>query len=507
MPNKRIQDLPKIDQLTSGDVFPVGRASASYDAYGVTGEQLTDFIKSEAQPFVDAAEQAATDAEAYKTAAAQSVTQANAAKDAADLAKTGAETAKAGAESAQAAAEESRQAIENMTVSAQEVGSDQSVAVQKTIVEGVVNLLFSLKAGPTGQPGPKGDPGSSIQKIERTAGTGAPGSIDTYTITLTDGSTSTFTVYNGANGEGAGDMVAAIYDPTGKATDIYSYVDSKIAEIPTPDVSAQIAEHNENSEAHQDIRNALNAKPSELYVYDGDSKSLGLQALNSQIGYLMISGNQFLQITNAAAYGDLIKFISNAGMVSGLKDPENEEDASNKRYVDSSKISKVADATEGNLAILTSDGGIQDSGKAISDIPSGENAFVVPVSGILPDGPFSISQSLAEINDAYNAGKTVIATISNGTNTYIVPLSQITSDIAAFLLVNSYTGYLGPISIIYNGTSVIASQTQSHSHNATDILASSLVATDYSTNRVRGMILQSATPTSIANGCLVGVYE
>lgn len=62
--------------------------------------------------------------------------------------------------------------------------------------------------GPQGDPGPKGDPGSSIQKIERTSGTGAPGTTDTYTITLTDGRTSTFTVYNGANGEDAGDFMA-----------------------------------------------------------------------------------------------------------------------------------------------------------------------------------------------------------------------------------------------------------------------------------------------------------
>lgn len=509
MPNKRIQDLPKIDQLTSGDIFPLGRASASYDAYGVTGQQLTDFIKAEAQTFVDAAEKSATEAESSKIAAAQSVTQANAAKDAADLAKTGAETAKSGAESAQAAAEESRQAIENMTVSAQEVGSDQPVAVQKTIVEGVVNLLFSLKAGPTGAEGPKGDPGSSIQKIERTSGTGAPGTTDTYTITLTDGSTSTFTVYNGANGEGAGDMVAAIYDPTGKATDIYAYVDDKIAEIPTPDVSGQIGEHNTSPDAHQDIRNALNAKPSELYVYDGESKSLGLKALNSQIGYLMISGNRFLQITNAAAYGDLIKFTSNDGMVSGLKDPENEEDASNKRYVDSSKISKVADATEGNLAILASDGGIQDSGKALDDLGG---MYVVEIGGVVPDGPYEVNKSVAEIQAAYNAGKSVVAKVQyknslGNTLTTSVPLTNVTSEVATFSKVLGNVMYLANLTISWNGTGVLASFAESHSHKADDIVQTSLITTDIQNIRVRGMSFSSTTPSSVSNGCLVGVYE
>lgn len=48
--------------------------------------------------------------------------------------------------------------------------------------------------------GPKGDAGVGIASIARTSGTGASGTTDTYTITLTDGSTSTFTVYNGKDG-------------------------------------------------------------------------------------------------------------------------------------------------------------------------------------------------------------------------------------------------------------------------------------------------------------------
>ena len=45
--------------------------------------------------------------------------------------------------------------------------------------------------------------GSSIQSIERTSGTGAPGTTDTYTVTLTNGDTTTFQVYNGKDGSGA----------------------------------------------------------------------------------------------------------------------------------------------------------------------------------------------------------------------------------------------------------------------------------------------------------------
>lgn len=44
--------------------------------------------------------------------------------------------------------------------------------------------------------------GNGIDNITRTSGTGAAGTTDTYTITYTDATTDTFTVYNGANGTG-----------------------------------------------------------------------------------------------------------------------------------------------------------------------------------------------------------------------------------------------------------------------------------------------------------------
>lgn len=54
-----------------------------------------------------------------------------------------------------------------------------------------------------------------------------------------------------------GDMKASIYDPLNKATDIFAYVDEKVGGIPTPDVSAQIGEHNTDPEAHGGITGAL----------------------------------------------------------------------------------------------------------------------------------------------------------------------------------------------------------------------------------------------------------
>lgn len=56
---------------------------------------------------------------------------------------------------------------------------------------------------------PKGQPGTSVSRIQRTDGTGAAGTTDTYTMyDSNDDAIGTFMVYNGANGSGAGDLMA-----------------------------------------------------------------------------------------------------------------------------------------------------------------------------------------------------------------------------------------------------------------------------------------------------------
>ena len=54
--------------------------------------------------------------------------------------------------------------------------------------------------GPQGKPGATGAAGVGIASIARTSGDGSAGSVDTYTITYTDGSRTTYQVRNGANG-------------------------------------------------------------------------------------------------------------------------------------------------------------------------------------------------------------------------------------------------------------------------------------------------------------------
>lgn len=201
-----------------------------------------------------AAESAQTGAQAAKTAAESAQEAAESAKDAAASSSTAAgqkasqaaqsaedaASAKSAAETAKTDAQAARDAIVNMIVEAVTLETGKPATVSKFLVDNVYKLAFGLPRGGTGAPGPRGAPGNGISGIALKNGTHAPGTSDVYTITLTDGTTVDFEVYNGANGQGAGDMLASVYDPQGKRTDIYKYVDDAIGKIPTPDVSGKL---------------------------------------------------------------------------------------------------------------------------------------------------------------------------------------------------------------------------------------------------------------------------
>jgi hypothetical protein len=195
-----------------------------------TGAQTA---KTAAESAQEAAESAKNAAAGSSTAAGQKATQAAQSAEDAASAKSAAETAKTDAQAA-------RDAIVNMIVEAVTLETGKPATVSKSLVDNVYKLAFGLPRGGTGPQGPKGATGNGISGIALKSGTHAPGTSDVYTITLTDGTTFDFEVYNGANGQGAGDMLASVYDPRGKRTDVYKYVDDELAKIPTPDVSGKL---------------------------------------------------------------------------------------------------------------------------------------------------------------------------------------------------------------------------------------------------------------------------
>lgn len=234
MADKTIGELTRATNLDDDSLLI---AEQQGSAVAVAGSLFKQFVVDAASAQVGAAEQYAKDA----------ADSAQEAKDAVSQIGTAVQDTKENAE----AAEKARDAIENMIVEADTLASGDPATVTKDIVNDVVRLVFGLPAGTKGD---KGDPGKSIQSITRTAGNGAPGTVDTYTITLTDGSTSTFNVYNGADGSGAGDMTAAVYDPQGKKTDIYKYVDDALAGV-DPDVTADEVEFTDGENLQQKYDN------------------------------------------------------------------------------------------------------------------------------------------------------------------------------------------------------------------------------------------------------------
>ena len=111
-----------------------------------------------------------------------------------------------------------------------------------------------------------------------------------------------------------------------------SYVDQKISEIPTPDVSGQISTHNTNTEAHNDIRklitgltNRLNAladsddttldQLSEIVAYIKSNRSLIDGITTSKVNVSDIIDNLTTNVTNkplSAAQGVALKTLIDA---------------------------------------------------------------------------------------------------------------------------------------------------------------------------------------------------
>ena len=248
MADKTIGDLTQAESIGSEDLFVLEQGG---EAKKLKGARLVKYAQDTVGAQVTVATEAAESAE----------------------------TAKTGAESAQTQAQSARDAILNMIVEAITLEQGSPATVEKSLVDSVYKLTFGLPKGEKGAKGdtglantlaigtvtkgteaaatitgsapnqtlnlvlPKGDKGdkgatgetgatgNGIASIALKSGTHAAGTTDTYEITFTDGTTFDFFVYNGANGTGAGDMLASTYDPQGKAQDIFAYVDNAISGV------------------------------------------------------------------------------------------------------------------------------------------------------------------------------------------------------------------------------------------------------------------------------------
>ena len=165
-------------------------------------------------------------------------------EEAAELAQTIGPIAQQVTEDAQTAssaatrAEDAAEAAETWSSNAPYIGANDHWYVYDSATEQFVDTGVSAEGqtgpqgpqGPTGETGatgPQGPTGATGNGITSITKTSTVGLVDTYTILFTDGTSTTFTVTNGQDGQGSGDMTKAVYDPNNAVADaggIVAYV-------------------------------------------------------------------------------------------------------------------------------------------------------------------------------------------------------------------------------------------------------------------------------------------
>lgn len=199
------------------------------------------------------AETGRADAEADRASAETVRESGEAARKSAETGRVSAETARANAESTRQASEAARVSAEKSRASAET--ARQSAETARQSAETARNIWEAYDAAKTYVPGNKVSfNGSSY--VCTAATTGHAPTDTAYWLLIAQ---------KGADGKGAGDMLASVYDPKGRAQDVFqyadtkasaaqsaaaAYTDNKIKAIPTPDVSGQISAHNAAADAH-----------------------------------------------------------------------------------------------------------------------------------------------------------------------------------------------------------------------------------------------------------------
>lgn len=222
----------------AGEAADSQSAAALSEAEAKAAEERAKTVKSEvetlgAQATADktAAEAAKIAAEAARDTAIVSQTEAKKSENAALVAQTAAEFAKGDAEAAKLAAQAAKTAAEAAKTDAEDARDKAKTSETSAAASALSAQQYSGKP-PKPQDGTwwiwdasqqkyvdtgigcelTGPTGNGIQAIALTSGDHTPGTTDIYTVTMTDGTTTTISVYNGRNGTGAGDVLGIAFD-------------------------------------------------------------------------------------------------------------------------------------------------------------------------------------------------------------------------------------------------------------------------------------------------------
>lgn len=213
-------------------------SAAHSEAEAKAAEERTKTIRSDvetlgAQATADknAAEAAKDDAEAARDNALASQNAAKLSENAALVAKTAAEFAKDDAEAAKLSAQAAKTAAETAKADAEDARDKAKLSETEAAASALSAQQYSGKP-PKPQDGTwwiwdavqqkytdtgigcelVGPTGNGIKDIQLTKGDHTPGTTDIYTVTTTDGTTYSISVYNGRNGTGAGDVLGIWFD-------------------------------------------------------------------------------------------------------------------------------------------------------------------------------------------------------------------------------------------------------------------------------------------------------
>jgi hypothetical protein len=212
----------------------------------------------------------------------------------AESARASAETGRVSAENARVSNESARQSAESARVSAEAGRLSAEAARESAKADMIVATEAATDAAESALEAADlaivaAQSVVSVEDIELVSGNHAPGTYDTYRMTLTDGNYIDLVVWNGANGEGSGDMMASIYDPNGKHADAFSMgnmVETSTKKIMTDAERTKLA--GIETGAQVNVQSDWNASSGDAYIKN--KPTLGSLAAKDTVSISDITG-------------------------------------------------------------------------------------------------------------------------------------------------------------------------------------------------------------------------
>ena len=414
------------------------------------------------------ASQSASDASGSATDAAGSATTATQAASDAQAAQLLAETAKTGAEAAEDGAEAARDAILNMIVKAITLETGQPATVSKELVNGIFQLTFGLPKGNTGKTGAQGIQGVSIESIQLTSGNHAPGTTDTYTIALSNDTTYTFSVYNGANGTGTGDFMASGIVPM---TGNLQMGGNRVTGMAAPTADTDGATKGYVDKGLSNKQDTLSGTEDQLVGFNSAGEATAVSKPTytaADVGAMpAVSGGSAGQVLTKTEAGQEWQDAPD-GLPEGGQDGQVLTKTASGAQWDDVPSDIPTGGTQGQV-LTKGDGETVEWSDPASGLPSGGTpgqmlyqgesgpewgdkpvmyVTFTPNGGSFPEFECSIDKTTYEIVSAYNAGYTIFGTVELDNEVHIAPLTFLSTPV-----IPGYTAYHVIVFIGQNSTS------------------------------------------------------